>query len=122
MFLYIQCCKIHTATRPFISCCFTSAFTSTDIISTSFWNFIQYFLKKGFCQKFPFFNGFTPTPHPGSLTPLEAKIRCELNFLLMLSNLFQLFSSPTVIDNIQFNKTHHGFLTHLVFLSGLEIL
>ena len=55
-------------TSSFTACCFTSAFTSADII---FYNFSELDSKlyiQKFCHKFPFFNRFkhiTPYhPHP----------------------------------------------------------
>ena len=54
----------YVATSSFISCCFTSAFTSADII---FYNFLELHLtseKKYFCHEFFFFNEFTQIPSP----------------------------------------------------------
>ena len=50
-------------TGYFISCCFTAAFTSEDIIFYSFSELDSELSKNDFCQKF-YFNGCTQTPHP----------------------------------------------------------
>ena len=54
----------NTATSSLISCCFRSAFTSTDII---FYNLLQY-LKKDFRHKFSLFNRFMQNKTPIHLT------------------------------------------------------
>ena len=51
-----------TAASFFVSCCFTSTLISADIIFTTFYNFVQHYLKKEFRHKFPIFNGFTQIP------------------------------------------------------------
>ena len=43
-----------TDISSFISCCFTSAFASADISFTTFYKFIQHYLKKDFRQEFSF--------------------------------------------------------------------
>ena len=49
------------ATSYFFSFCFTSVFTSADIVFYNFSELDSKLSKKDFCHKFP---GFTQTPHP----------------------------------------------------------
>ena len=52
---------LNTVTSSFSSYCFTSAFTSADVI---FHNFIQHYLKQAFFMNIPFIKGFTQPSHP----------------------------------------------------------
>ena len=62
-----------TAPSSFISCCFTSAFTSADVFLQHFTSYklVQHYLKKDFRPEFFFFTRFNQI----YLIPLTAKIR-----------------------------------------------
>ena len=67
------------ATSSFISCCFTPAFTSADIIFYNFLNLIQNYQKKKekkIVTNFPFkMDSPKPSPHPPP--PLPKFDKCE---------------------------------------------
>ena len=66
----------------FISCSFTSAFTSADIIFYNFLELVSKLSKKDFRHEFSFFNGFTQIPHPlngqNPLSMIKVFCRCSL--------------------------------------------
>ena len=66
----------------FISCSFTSAFTSADIIFYNFLELNSKLSKKDFRHKFSFFNSFTQIPHPlnsqNLLSMIKVFCRCCL--------------------------------------------
>ena len=66
----------------FISCSFTSAFTSADIIFYNFLELVSKLSKKDFRHEFSFFNSFTQIPHPlngqNPLSMIKVFGRCYL--------------------------------------------
>ena len=67
-YIVFEVLKVLLLKSPFVSCCFISHFTSADIISHNFLNFIQHYLKKDFRLNFPFL-----TDSSKFLTPLRPK-------------------------------------------------
>ena len=59
-----QVLKVLLIKSYFLSCCFTWAFTSADIIFQNFFKLYSTMSEKDFYHKFSFFNWFTQTPQP----------------------------------------------------------
>ena len=81
--LMIKFCQ-DAATSSFISCCFTSSFTSADAIFYSFLEICSILSeKKIFITSFPFFNRVAQTPHPinGQNLPSVAKVFCQCSLI-----------------------------------------
>ena len=71
----------NTVTSSFSSHCFTSAFTSADVM---FHNFIQHYLKQDFFMNVPFIKGLTqPTP-PSPYHPFTTFNANDKNLLSLL--------------------------------------
>ena len=111
-------------TSYFISCCFTSAFTSEDIIFYNFLELDSKLSKKDFCHKF-YFNSCTQTPHSlNDQNPLSVmKVFCWCSLKQLASSVklgtafwnfywklyITLFSTPILRMHVKFgDKT----LTH----------
>ena len=71
----------NTVTSSFSSHCFTSAFTSADVM---FHNFIQHYLKQDFFMNVPFIKGLTQPSHPSPYHPFTTFNANGKNLLSLL--------------------------------------
>ena len=92
--ILIKSYKIQLATSFFISCCFTLAFTSGDIIFYKFLELHSTLSEKIFLSQIFLFYWIYPTPQPlngqNLLSVVKAFCRCSLTLTGLASHLFLL--------------------------------